>query len=129
MTFVGFIGNPRNKNQCLLADRGRFVILHLYPEIFYMISSFSTFASKVSYSGIKKNIYIYIYIIILGPNVPKLGFRVDFLPLLRTPGLEAPTDPVFKPYGLHGLQVGGSPLTYIHGGSGGRQALPTRMGN
>ena len=49
--------------------RARNGVLHFYPEIFNILSSFSTFASKVSYSGIKQ-------IYIIGPNVPKLGFRV-----------------------------------------------------
>ena len=51
------IGDPRNKNKCFLGGQARFVFLHFYLEIFYMISSFSTFASKVSYSRIK--IYYY----------------------------------------------------------------------
>ena len=60
------VGNPRNTNKCFLADRSRFGSLHFYPEIFYMISSFSTLASKVSRSGIT---YLYIYIVI-EPNEP-----------------------------------------------------------
>ena len=46
------LGDPTNeKGFC--CGRARFGFLHFHPEIFYMISSFSTFASKVSYSGIK----------------------------------------------------------------------------
>ena len=59
--------------QYVLAHRDRFGSQHFYPEIFFMISAFSTFASKVLYCGIK------IYIMI-GPNVPNFCFRVDFLP-------------------------------------------------
>ena len=50
-----------------------FLFLHFYFEIFYIIIAFSTFASNVSYSGIKKYI-------IIGPNVRQFCFRVDLLP-------------------------------------------------
>ena len=41
------IGNPRNENKYVLADRGRFGFLHFDFEVFYIISALSTFASKV----------------------------------------------------------------------------------
>ena len=43
-------------------------VLHFYPETFYIISSFSTFVSKLSYFRDKIDISI-------GQNVQKLGFR------------------------------------------------------
>ena len=51
-----------------------FGFLHFYFEIFYIISSLSTFVSKVSYSGLKN-----MMIIIIGPYLQKFGFRVDLL--------------------------------------------------
>ena len=72
-TKINIVDDARHKNTCLLADRGIFGFLHFYPEIFYINNSFSTFASKVSYSGIKKYSIIKL-------NVVKFVFRGDFLP-------------------------------------------------
>ena len=41
----------------LFSRPGQVCVLHFYPEIFYVITALSTFASKVKYSGTK---YIYI---------------------------------------------------------------------
>ena len=48
LTFVRVLGSPRNK---LSSSRNKNCFLHFYPEIFYFISSFSTFVSKFSDSG------------------------------------------------------------------------------
>ena len=50
-----------------------FGFLHFYPEIFYTISSFSTFVSKVSYSRIK-------YILFLAQSRDPVGFHGPGLP-------------------------------------------------
>ena len=77
LTFVGSIGNPRNKNKYLLADRGRFGFLHFYPDILYIINAFSVFASKVENSGIK-------YISLLGQMCRSFVFGLFFcLPICK----------------------------------------------
>ena len=65
---VEVIRDPRNENKCVLADQGRFGFLHFYPEIFYFITSFSTFVSKFSYSGMK-------YILLLAQTRDRMEFR------------------------------------------------------
>ena len=51
-----------------VGGRARFGFLHFYPEIFYFISSFSTFVSKFLYSGIK-------YILLLAESRDRMEFR------------------------------------------------------
>ena len=44
------IGNPKNTKKYIFRGGGvggRFGLLNIYPEIFYIISAFSTFASEV----------------------------------------------------------------------------------
>ena len=67
-----------------------FGFMHFYPAIFYIISSFSTFVSKVSYSRIKqkkKYIYIniYIYILLLAQSRDPIVFHGPGLPSIDAP--------------------------------------------
>ena len=64
LTFVRVLGSPRNK----LSSCRKTWFLHFYPEIFYFISSFFTFVSKFSYSGIK-------YILLLAQSRYRMEFR------------------------------------------------------
>ena len=74
LTFVGVLGSPRNKKK---SGWARFGLLHFYPEIFYYISSFIKFVSKLSYSGIR-------YILSLAQTRDRMEFRGPGL----TPKLE-----------------------------------------
>ena len=55
-----------------------FGFLHFYPEIFFIISSFSTFVSKVSYSRIK-------YILLLAQSRDPIVFHGPGLPPIDAP--------------------------------------------